>query len=62
MYSINCYYGWFRIYLLMNGTDWPWVALDKKAYCTIPNYPLRWGQTNFTDKSGRKFVWKLVKE
>ena len=44
----DIYYGWFRIYLLMNDTDWPWVALDKIAFCTIPNYPLRWGQTSFT--------------
>ena len=39
------YYGWFRAYLLMNGTSNPWVALDKMAYCTIPNYPLILGQT-----------------
>ena len=39
------YYGWFRAYLLMNGTANPWVALDKMAYCTIPDYPLIWGQT-----------------
>ncbi len=38
------YYGWFRAYLLMNGTANPWVALDKMAYCAIPNYPLVWGQ------------------
>ena len=42
------YYGWLRIYLIMNDTDWPWVALDKTAYCTVPNYPLLWGQTSFT--------------
>ena len=39
------YYGWFRAYLLMNGTESPWVALDIMAYCTIPDYPLVWGQT-----------------
>ena len=43
------YYGWFRAYLLMNGTANPWVALDKMAYCTIQNYPLLWGQTSLNE-------------
>ena len=43
------YYGWFRAYLLMNGTSSPWVALDKMAYCTIPDHPLTWGQTNIPE-------------
>ena len=43
------YYGWFRAYLLMNGTSNPWVALDKMAYCTLPDYPITWGQTNIPE-------------
>ena len=37
------YYGWFRVLV----TDYK-LAVDKLAYCTIPDYPLQWGQTNFT--------------
>jgi hypothetical protein len=41
------FYGWFRTYItpIPNQYSWPWVALDQMAYCTIPNYPLVWGQT-----------------
>ena len=41
------FYGWFRAYItpIQNQYSWPWVALDQMAYCTIPNYPLVWGQT-----------------
>lgn len=43
------YYGWFRTY-----DDYvPGVkndfCIDKIAYCTIPDYPLQWGQTDFYD-------------
>ena len=27
--------------------DSVWFYLARTAYCTIPNYPLRWGQTSF---------------
>ncbi len=40
------YYGWFRAYILFDSC--PWAALDKIAYCTIPYYPLVWGQTSVT--------------
>ena len=40
------YYGWFRVYITRcPPSPYPWVALDKMAYCTDPNYPLVWGQT-----------------
>ena len=35
------YYGWFQIL--------QYVSFDKYAYCTIPDYPLRWGQTSLTE-------------
>ena len=41
------YYGWIHRY----GSEelhFPfkkWVYIDKMAFCTIPDYPLRWGQT-----------------
>jgi hypothetical protein len=34
------YYGWFQIL--------QYVSFDKYAYCTIPDYPLMWGQTDLT--------------
>lgn len=41
------YYGWFRVYITgCPPSLYPWAALDKMAYCTIPNYPLVWGQTD----------------
>ena len=45
------YYGWFRVLAI----DYK-LAVDKMAYCTIPDYPLKWGQTNFTGiKENDKF-------
>ena len=38
----NYYYGWFKV--LSGGT----VSFDKYGFCTIPNYPLRWGQIDIT--------------
>ena len=35
------YYGWFQILQL-------YVSFDKYAFCTIPDYPLMWGQTDLT--------------
>ena len=45
------YYGWFRIYYVQG--EWNWY-FDKMAYCTIPNYPLRWGQTSLDDNIGEE--------
>jgi len=43
------YYGWFRVYITMcPPSPYPWVALDKMAYCIDPDYPLVWGQTTLT--------------
>ena len=38
----NYYYGWYRTYGIPQNHSW---YFDKFAYCTIPNYPLRWGET-----------------
>ena len=54
------YYAWARIYMYrnLNGQgyhpqhgyfDIVTAYCDKMVYCTIPNYPLRWGQTNLYD-------------
>ena len=45
-------YGWFRVYdshvLKQNKINRGTVYLDCHAFCTIPNYPLRWGQTSLS--------------
>ena len=53
-YNGNYYYGWMITYCDMKqkkshiediGRN---IYIDKFAFCTIPNYPLHWGQTNLT--------------
>ena len=44
------YYGWMEAYAVVTyNYDSVWFYLARTAYCTIPNYPLRWGQTSLTD-------------
>lgn len=49
----DCYYGWFYTYdgITKNdkGTKAGTLFIDRVAYCTIPNYPLRAGQTSLTE-------------
>ena len=48
----ECYYGWFRTYFVtffLAPMNYFYFYFDKYAYCTIPNYPLRWGQTSLTE-------------
>ena len=43
------YYGWMEAYAVVSyGYDTCWFYLARTGYCTIPNYPLRWGQTSLT--------------
>ena len=44
------YYGWIEAYCVV-PYDYAsvWFYLARTCYCTIPNYPLRWGQTSLTD-------------
>ena len=44
------YYGWIELYSVV-GDDHETVYfnLARTCFCTIPNYPLRWGQTSLTD-------------
>ena len=37
------YYGWFQVLPIP-------VSFDRYAYCTIHDYPLRWGQTSLTEE------------
>ena len=43
------YYAWLRAdaYGELNG--WAHGCFNEFGYCTIPNYPLHWGQTRLTD-------------
>ncbi|MBQ8958459.1 MAG: T9SS type A sorting domain-containing protein [Bacteroidales bacterium] len=49
------WYGWMQVYCDTVPTQpYPGVVgrniyVDRMAYCSIPNYPLRWGQTSLTD-------------
>lgn len=46
----NYYYGWFETYnRIVAKRDDKQIAhfgFDRTAFCTIPNYPLHWGQTD----------------
>ena len=48
----DCYYGWLYTYDGQTkndkGTKAGTLFIDRVAYCTIPNYPLRAGQTSLT--------------
>ena len=54
----NNYYAWTRVYMYRNPEektknrsgrhDVVMAYCDQMAFCTIPNYPLRWGQTSMT--------------
>ena len=54
------YYAWARIYMYRNphgqghhpshgDFDIVYAYCDDMVFCTIPNYPLRWGQTSLTE-------------
>ena len=54
------YYAWAKIYMNRNPDgqgyhpshgyfDIVYAYCDAMAYCTIPDYPLRWGQTSLTE-------------
>ena len=45
----NYYYGWFRTYTVFVPSVTNDFCFDKYAFCTIPNYPLVWGQTSLTE-------------
>ena len=41
------YYGWIEVYAV-NTYDTVYFHVARTCYCTIPNYPLKWGQTGLT--------------
>ena len=46
------YHAWVWVYADIEYTsshNKVWVYVDRMAYCTIPDYLLRWGQTSLTD-------------
>lgn len=52
----DCYYGWFEANVSWDKDDLTraTVTLYKMAYCTIPNYPIRWGQTSLNNNTEEK--------
>ena len=48
----NYYYGWFENYNRVVGKNEKQTThygFDRTAFCTIPDYPLLWGQTSLTE-------------
>ena len=44
------YYGWLEAYCVVSyNYSSVWFYLARTCYCTIPNYPLRWGQTRLNE-------------
>ena len=39
------YYAWGKMYMTINNQK-KYIYFDELAYCTVPDYPLRWGQTS----------------
>ena len=56
------YYGWFETYDRYVNSTTAHFGFDRTAYCTIPNYPLRWGQTSFEVPSSPFAVGDLLYE
>ncbi len=67
------YYAWAKIYMYRNPDgqghhpshgyfDIVYAYCDDIAYCTIPDYPLKWGQTDFTgiDESTESVAFAIV--
>ena len=54
----NYYYGWFRTYTVFVPSVTNDFCFDKYAFCTIPNYPLLWGQTEVVgiEENSESFV------
>ena len=44
------YYGWLhrKGHIDSSFPFYMWMTIDKVAFCTVPNYPLLWGQTSMT--------------
>ena len=42
------YYAWVKTDGGWNDNGRVYACVEKYAYCTIPNYPLKWGQTSLT--------------
>lgn len=50
------YYGWYKVLSIGN------TSFDMYAFCTIPNYPLCWGQTDVTgvEENNKPFVFATI--
>lgn len=45
----NYCYAWLLLHINDVSYDNKHLCIDQYAYCTIPNYPLRWGQTTLNE-------------
>ena len=51
------YYGWIRLGSNLSQRFW---YFDEFAYCTIHNYPLRWGQTELVGIEGNNVSYAMA--
>ena len=57
------YYGWMQVYCdtlptqPYPGTIGRNIYIDRMAYCTLPDYPLRWGQTSMESIAWEGSEW-----
>ncbi len=62
------YYGWFetynRVISAKNERQISHFGFDRTAYCTIPNYPLRWGQTSMdiSGMEGAEWYYEILND
>ena len=56
------YYAWLRFYAnrILNNLASPTGCIDAYAYCTIPDYPLRWGQTSLDDDIAEHYAANIM--
>ena len=54
------YYGWFKTYVNYEPFVVNDFCFDKIAYCTIPNYPLVWGQTELHDDVSESGIFEFA--
>lgn len=43
------YYGWVEAFSIYSQNTYYKLKVSRTCFCTIPNYPLRWGQTSLTN-------------
>ena len=61
------YYAWVSVHADKQHTSSSnkvWAYVDRVAYCTIPDYPLRWGQTSLSsiELEGSEWYYEILND